>query len=133
MKHTGDDRRDGWAERLREARMRRFPTTWHAAKALSALDPHLPHIRELHRYWANRWEPGKIRPNRTYRELIERLLDAPGLFDGEPTELTEPANQANTGRPGPVRPQRPATSAARPCHLCRPCPSCPLELVDTPR
>ncbi|HEY9475002.1 MAG TPA: hypothetical protein VIS06_14260, partial [Mycobacteriales bacterium] len=71
----------GWAFRLAKARLRRFPTMWQAARALHSLDPkNLPDAKTLHRYWSERWEPGAIRPNRTYRELIERLLDAPGLF-----------------------------------------------------
>ena len=91
MENTGSNGRDGWAERLREARMRRFRTTWQAAKALSALDPKLPNLRQLHRYWAERWETGRIRPSRTYRELIEQLLDAPGLFTGEGAQPTPDA------------------------------------------
>ena len=95
VENTGSSGRDGWPERLREARMRRFRTTWQAAKALSALDPRLPNLRQLHRYWAERWETGRIRPSRTYRELIEQLLDAPGLFTGEMTgEAVTPASDA---------------------------------------
>ena len=95
VENTGSNGRDGWPERLREARMRRFRTTWQAAKALSALDPRLPNLRQLHRYWAERWETGRIRPSRTYRELIEQLLDAPGLFTGEMTgEAVTPASDA---------------------------------------
>lgn len=77
------DERPDWAVRLRAARERMFPTTWRAAQAMQKLDPKdLPDTRELHRYWSQRWEPGKIKPSRTYRELIERLLRVPGLFEG---------------------------------------------------
>lgn len=73
--------REAWAVRLEQARLRMFPTTWRAARALHDLDPvHLPDVKTLHRYWSERWETGLIRPNRTYRELIEKLLQAPGLF-----------------------------------------------------
>ena len=34
----------------------------------------MPSVRELHRYWSGRWERGRFRPNRTYRECIEQLL-----------------------------------------------------------
>ena len=86
----GMDDRPVWAQRLRQARQARFSTTWLAARTLHQLDPQrLPSARALHRYWAERWETGRIRPNRSYRELIELLLKAPGLF-GEPPFVTYP-------------------------------------------
>lgn len=78
-----------------------FPTTWQAAKALQRLDPQsLPGMRQLHRYWSQRWEPGNTQPNRNYRELIEQLLNAHGLFDGtyDPTAAPGSTPEGN-GRP----------------------------------
>ncbi|HEX5494078.1 MAG TPA: hypothetical protein VFX70_05820 [Mycobacteriales bacterium] len=107
---TGYVADDGWAERLREARAKRFRTTWQAAKALGALDPRLPSLRQLHRYWSQRWETGRTRPNRTYRELIEHLLDTPGLFTGETPAPAEPAEDTTTSTVGAGSSGRPGSS-----------------------
>lgn len=104
--NTTDD--SGWADRLARARVRMFPTTWQAARALHRLDPqNLPDTKTLHRYWSERWETGMFRPNRTYRELIERLLDSPGLFQDPPTG-PPPSTAMMT-----VRPVHPVVSPVR--------------------
>jgi tetratricopeptide (TPR) repeat protein len=96
------DHDDGWAKRLRQARLAKFSTTWQAARALSWMDPKLPDMKTLHRYWSQRWEGGLIRPSRTYRELIEQLLECPGLFRSTGT----------AARPAPARPPEPPVRAA---------------------
>lgn len=113
---------EGWAVRLAQARVRRFPTTWQAARALHRLDPNnLPDAKTLHRYWSERWEPGSRRPNRTYRELIERLLDDPGLFqDSAASEGGSRPPEEMTGLP--VLSVRSGVS---------PMPACPPTLIDT--
>ena len=105
------DDRPVWAQRLQQARQAKFATTWLAARALHRLDPqHLPDGRALHRYWTERWESGRIRPNRTYRELIQLLLKAPGLFGDPafseyPTPLPcEPAEAIPAQPAEPVQP-----------------------------
>lgn len=113
--------REGWADRLMRARQRRFPTTWQAAKALARLDPdNLPDAKTLHRYWSQRWETGAIRPNRTYRELIERLLDSPGLFHDTGSDALPPPDPAELPTP-PVHPVH---------HDASPRANCPPTLDD---
>jgi tetratricopeptide (TPR) repeat protein len=115
--------REGWADRLTRARQRMFPTSWQAAKALARLDPaNLPDAKTLHRYWSERWETGAIRPNRTYRELIERLLDAPGLFhDGDSAPLPPPNPAAMPALPAaPAQPVHPVQDGGSPRPVCPP-------------
>jgi transcriptional regulator with XRE-family HTH domain len=78
--------RPAWATRIREERNARG---WSVAKAASRLrdrDPRLPDTQTLAKYWAQRWESGRIKPGDRYRHHLCVLLGISlDLFDDEDT------------------------------------------------
>jgi hypothetical protein len=96
--------RPQWAVRLAAEREARSWSVARAAAYLHKRDPAMPDVPTLAKYWAQRWETGRVKPGDRYRHHLSALLRLPAaVFDDQDTDA--PAVH--------FRPPEPASSVER--------------------